>query len=136
MNLRVLTSINAFITIMTFSAVVYAVSHIRPSQAERRTTSAKLHSRNERGTHLSHTNSFRDITDVRVDKLASVPSELYEVLSLTTPEQIAALALKFNDLSYDAPTLGAVGNFFQTWANIDGKAALAAAFRLRDLRLK
>jgi len=53
---------------------------------------------------LSHTNNFRDITDVRVDKLAPVPSsELYEVLSRTTPEQIAALA---------------------------------AAFRLRDLRFK
>jgi hypothetical protein len=137
MNWRVLTAINALIAIVTISAVVYAVSHIRPLQAERRTTSAKLHSRNERAAHLSHTNSFRDITDVRVDKLASVPSsELYEVLSRTTPEQIAALALKFNDLSYDAPTLGAVGTFFQTWANIDGKAALAAAFRLRDLRLK
>jgi hypothetical protein len=137
MNWRVLTAINALIAIVTISAVAYAVSHIRRSHAERRSTGAELHSRNQRAATLPHTNSFRDITDVRVDKLASVlSSELYEVLSRATPEQIAALALKFNDLSYDAPTLGAVGTFFQTWANIDGKAALTAAFRLRDLRLK
>lgn len=137
MNWRLVTAINALIPIVTISVGIYAVCHIRHSQPERRPTDTELNSRNKTEDYLWRADNLRDITSVRVDKLASVPpSELYEVLSSATPEQILALAMKFNDLPSDAPTLGAVEMFFKTLAQINGNAALVTAFRIKDVRLR
>src|SRR5206468_12430100 len=46
------------------------------------------------------------------------------------------LAMKFNELPPNVRTAGGIGMFFQAWAELDGKAALLGAFKLKDLELK
>ena len=53
-----------------------------------------------------------------------------------TPEQLAALAAKFNDAPTDARTLGGMGVFFQAWAQLDPNGALTGAFQLQDVTMK
>lgn len=65
--------------------------------------------------------------------MASVPpNEIHEILLKSTPAEITALVLKFNDLPPNGPTLGAMDMFFQAWAETDGMSALKAAFLIKD----
>ncbi len=81
--------------------------------------------------------SASDISQMRVDKIGSVPpSELYQVLSRATPEQITALVRKFDDLRYNGPTHAATAVFFQAWSELDGKKALQSALGLKDAKLR
>jgi len=74
---------------------------------------------------------------MRVESFASVaPAEYYEILLRATPEQIATIALQFNDLPTNSRTGGALGMFFQAWAELDGKAALDGAFQIKDLAFR
>jgi hypothetical protein len=137
MNWRLATSINALIALVTITAVIYGASQLRHWDSQHKTKTAEVTPANSSAPRRSIATGMSDITEVRVDKLASVPSpELHEVLWGATPEQIRTLALKFNDLPSDAPTLGAVGVFFKAWTEIDGKAALQGAFQLKNLTLK
>jgi hypothetical protein len=53
-----------------------------------------------------------------------------------TPEQLAALAAKFNEAPTDARTLGGMGVFFQAWAQLDPNSALTGALQLQDVTMK
>jgi hypothetical protein len=57
-------------------------------------------------------------------------------MSRATPEQLAAMALKFNDAPTDARTFGGMGIFFQAWAQLDPNAALIGAFRIDDVAMR
>jgi hypothetical protein len=135
MTSRTITILNAAIAVVTVTAVTLDLQsrhrdHVRATSAARPSSRAN-------GLSKDRPHLYNDVIDVRVDKLSSVPpSELYEVLMQATPEEIAALALKFNNLPPDGPSIGSVGMFFQAWAEIDGLAALEGAFRINDLQLK
>ena len=76
-----------------------------------------------------------DLTEMRVDDLAVVPpTELYDILLRASPEQIAKIALKFNDRPSNSHSTGAIAIFFQAWAELDPAHALEGAFRLKDAR--
>jgi hypothetical protein len=113
-------------------------------RTENREALAKRTAAAERGKLEEHSSGAgnqdgeaRDSTQMRVDKLASVPpSQLYQVLMRSSPEEIAALGLKFNDLPKNGKTIGATAIFFQAWAELDGKSALQGAFQIRDTGLR
>lgn len=78
-----------------------------------------------------------DITQMRVDDLAVVPpAELYDVLMRCSPEEIAKIALKFNDLPNNSYFSGAALMFFQAWAELDPVHALEGAFRVKEIAVK
>jgi len=58
------------------------------------------------------------------------------LMDRATPEQLAALAAKFNEAPTDARTLGGLGVFFQVWTQLDPKAALIGAFQLNDITFR
>jgi hypothetical protein len=58
------------------------------------------------------------------------------VLMRSSPEEIAALGLKFNELPKNGKSIGAAGVFFQAWAELDGKSALVGAFQIKDNGLR
>src|SRR4029077_6721620 len=80
---------------------------------------------------------FSSFSDLRIDKLDSVPpAEFYELFVSATPEEMNAVAMKFNELPANVRTAGGIGMFFQAWAALDAKAALLGAFKLKDPELK
>src|SRR5205814_58589 len=73
--------------------------------------------------------ALNDLSQARVDDLGAVPAiELTQIMRRATPEELAALAYKFNEAPTDARTMGGMAVFFQDWAEIDPKAALIGAF--------
>ena len=81
--------------------------------------------------------SPHDLTNARVDDLGAVPAAaLTDIMLRATPEQLAAMALKFNDAPTDARTFGGMGIFFQAWAQLDPSAALIGAFRINDVAMR
>lgn len=139
MNWRVATTLNIAIAMVT---VVTAGLTIR--RTEHREALAKQTAETERRKLEEYSSAAgnqegwgSDGAQMRVDKLASVPpSQLYQVLMRSTPEEIAALGLKFNDLPKNGKTIGATAIFFQAWAELDGKSALQGAFQIRDTGLR
>jgi hypothetical protein len=75
-----------------------------------------------------------EIAETRVDDFGTIaPAEFYEVLLRATPDELASLALRFNQLPNNSRTMAAIGMFFQAWAELDAKSALAGAFQMRDV---
>jgi hypothetical protein len=143
MNWRLLTAINAAIALVTVSAVIFSVTRSLPerSRTQRRQTTA---SEPSGGTKQSksqqpkvHIESVDDLANARVDDLGSVPAvELTDLMRRATPEQLAAMAFKFNDAPTDARTFGGMGVFFQAWTELDPQAALRGAFRVNDVGMR
>ena len=143
MNWRLFTVINAAIALITVVAVIYDVSQPRGEHARsaRRKTvqsnpandQAKINDREAK----ARVEALADLSQARVDDLGSVPaSELTHMMDRATPEQLAALALKFNDAPVDGRTLGGMGIFFQAWSEVNPKGALLGAFQLKDVALR
>ncbi len=132
------------IALVTVGAVIFDLTRTRtptersrfePQQPTVQSNSAS-NSPAER-TPANRIESVDDLTNARVDDLGAVPAaELVELMRHATPEQLAAMALKFNDAPTDARTFGGMGVFFQAWAEIDPKAALAGAFRTNDVAMR
>jgi hypothetical protein len=138
MNWRWPTFVNAAIAFVTVSAVCFDVFRAphRGATARQTTMTESAKSHRSRAYHFTES-AMGDISDARVDDFASVPpSEFYEVLLRATPAEIAALALKFNELPNNGHTVGALGMFFQAWAELDGPSALEGAFRIKNVGLR
>jgi hypothetical protein len=137
MNWRIATTLNLAIAAVT---VLAALSIHRTEHRELLAKSAAAEI-GRSGQHSARSaiqeSAQNDTREMRVDDLASVPpSELYQVLMRSSPEEIAALGLKFNDLPKNGKSIGATGIFFQAWAELDGKSALVGAFQIKDNGLK
>lgn len=143
MNWRLLTAINAAIALITISAVIFGVSRTRPQRsrnvrrqnatAQPNSTDAKFDDKEAR----NRVEALTDLSNARVDDLGAVPaSELTHLMDRATPEQLAALAFKFNDAPTDARTFGGMGVFFQAWTQLDPRAALNGAFQLKDVTMR
>jgi hypothetical protein len=143
MNWRLLTAINAGIALITVSAVIFGIRGTRPQRARNvsrqniaaqpNLAAAKFDDKEAR----NRVEALTDISNARVDDLGAVPgSELTHLMNRVTPEQLAALALKFNDAPTDARTFGGMGVFFQAWTELDPKAALTGAFKLNDVAFR
>ena len=146
MNWRLLTAINAAIALVTVCAVIYMVTR---SPGPKRASRESTRTRSETNTNSTSTRpdeqagkkisieSPEDLTNARVDDLGAVPAvELTELMRRATPEQLAALAAKFNDAPTDARTLGGMAVFFQNWAELDPQNALIGAFKLNDVTFR
>jgi hypothetical protein len=140
MNWRLLTAINAGIALITLSSVIYLVN--RPRATRTRATAVRSVSTNEQKQAAdreakARVEALSDLSQARVDDLGAVPAaELTHLMDRATPEQLAALATKFNDAPTDARTLGGMGVFFQVWTQLDPKAALIGAFELKDITFR
>lgn len=138
MNWRSLTAINAAIAFITVVAVIFDVN-TRSHRAHTRTTvqsSAEQNQARERESK-ARIEAIDDLSQARVDDLGAVPAaELTQLMGRATPDQLAAMAFKFNDAPMDARTLGGLGVFFQAWTELDPKAALLGAFQLKDVTLR
>src|SRR6266404_8663408 len=142
MNWRLLTTINAIIALVTVGAVIFDLTRVRTgrSRSERQQTTFQSNLANNQPKERVDKNrieSLDDLANARVDDLGSVPAvELTELMGRATPEQLAAMALKFNDAPTDARTFGGMGVFFQAWAELNPKAALIGAFRINDVGMR
>lgn len=142
MNWRLLTAINAAIALVTLSAVIFDVTRTRTKRpaSRPRQTNVRSDSGNDQFDKQAARNrieSLDDISNARVDDLGAVQAaELTQLMNRATPEQLAAMALKFNDAPTDARTFGGMGVFFQAWTELDPKAALVGAFKLNDVALR
>jgi hypothetical protein len=143
MNWRLLTAINAAIALVTVSAVIFVVTRPAGEHAPTTTrkTSGRSDSRNENQASereaKARIEALADLSQARVDDLGSVQAaELAHLMDRATPEQLAALALKFNDAPTDARTLGGMAVFFQAWTQLDPNAALIGAFQLQDVTMR
>jgi hypothetical protein len=140
MNWRLLTVINAAIALITLSSVIYVVS--RPRVERTRAAAVRSVPTNEQKQAADREAKARvealdDLSQARVDDLGAVPAaELTHLMDRATPDQLAALALKFNEAPTDARTLGGMGMFFQAWAQLDPKASLTGALQLQDVTMK
>ena len=142
MNRRLFTIINAGIALVTVGAVIFDLTRTRtgPSRHQRQQTTAQAKSASdqaEKPQETIHIKSPDDLANMRVDDLGAVPAaELTHIMTGATPEQLAALAKKFNEAPTDARTFGGMGIFFQAWAQLDPKSALANAFLLNDVGMR
>jgi hypothetical protein len=141
MNWRLLTTINAIIALITVGAVLFDRTRPRTKQSsnERQETfrSNAVNNQTEKPAETNRIESVDDLANARVDDLGAVPAvELTELMRRATPEQLAALALKFNEAPTDARTFGGMGVFFQAWAQLDPSAALIGAFRINDVAMR
>jgi len=149
MNWRLVTIINAIIALVTVGAVIFDLKRPRTEgspkerpQTTSRSNSANSQSNSANNEHEERVDEIRiespdDLANARVDDLGAVPAAaLTELMSRATPEQLAALALKFNDAPTDARTFGGMGIFFQAWAQLDPSAALIGAFRINDVAMR
>ncbi|PZR71128.1 MAG: hypothetical protein DLM73_16375 [Chthoniobacterales bacterium] len=69
--------------------------------------------------------------------IATVPfQELYAVLSVRSPEEMTLLAQQLNELPPGRETKAKINTFFKAWAQLDAKAALAAAVSLKTVEAK
>jgi hypothetical protein len=143
MNWRLLTIINAAIALVTVGAVIFVIA-TRPRTKRSRDESARLIAQGNASSaqraeqrEQHDVELLDDISQARVDDLGAVPAnELTRLMGRATPEQLAAMAFKFNDAPTDARTFGGMAVFFQAWTELDPKAALAGAFRLKDVALR
>ena len=142
MNWRLLTTVNAIIALVTVGAVIFDLTRSRParSRSEHQPTtlqSNSAHNQSEERTERNRIESVDDLANARVDDLGAVPAvELTELMRRATPEQLAAMASKFNDAPTDARTFGGMGVFFQAWTELDPKAALVGAFGINDVAMR
>ena len=141
MNWRLLTTINAIIALVTVGAVLFDLTRpqTKHSSNQRQETfqSNAVNNQPEKPADTNRIESVEDLANARVDDLGAVPAvELTELMGRATPEQLAAMALKFNDAPTDARTFGGMGIFFQAWAQLDPKAALIGAFRINDVAMR
>lgn len=149
MNWRRVTIINVIIAVVTLGAVIFDLSRSRTERSDKehpqtrsQRSSANSQSKiaNDEGEGRAdkvRIESPHDLANVRVDDLGAVPAgALTELMHRATPEQLAALALKFNDAPTDARTFGGMGVFFQAWAQIDPAAALIGSFRINDVAMR
>src|SRR5437588_3659254 len=141
MNWRLLTTINAIIALVTVGAVLFDLTRPRNKQSSsKRQETFQTNAANNQLEEPADTNRIKtvdDLANARVDDLGAVPAvELTDLMRGATPEQLAALALKFNDAPTDARTLGGMGVFFQAWTQLDPKAALTGAFQLQDVTMR
>jgi len=149
MNWRLVTIINAAIALVTIGAVIFDLARPRTkgSPKERPQTTSQSNSANfqpdsanneaEERADKIRIESPDDLANARVDDLGAVPAvELTDIMFRATPEQLAAMALKFNDAPTDARTFGGMGIFFQAWAQLDPSAALTGAFRINDVAMR
>ncbi len=127
MNWRLLTAINAAIALVTVTAVIFDLTR---SRGERSHATVRSNPTNEQKQATDREAKARiealdDLSKARVDDLGAVPAaELTHLMDRATPEQLAALASKFNEAPTDARTLGGMGVFFQAWTELDPHAAL------------
>lgn len=144
MNWRLLTTINAAIALVTVGAVIFDLTRTRTGRSrsgrEQTTSRANLannhHQPEERAVKV-RIESVDDLANARVDDLGSVPAaELTELMRRLTPEQLAAMAFRFNEAPTDARTFGGMGVFFQAWAELDPQAAVVGAFRINDVAMR
>src|SRR5439155_16429957 len=142
MNWRLVTIINAIIALVAVGAVIFDVARPRTdgSPKEPPQTTSQSNSANndaEEWADKIRIESPEDLANARVDDLGAVPAaELTELMGRATPEQLAAMASKFNDAPTDARTFGGMGVFFQSWAELDPKAAFIGAFRIHDVGMR
>src|SRR6516165_8137261 len=141
MNWRLLTTINAIIALVTVGAVLFDLTRPRTkhSSNQRQETfqSNAVSNQPEKPADTNRIESVDDLANARVDDLGAVPAaELTELMRRATPEQLAALALKFNEAPTDARTFGGMGMFFQAWAQLDPGTALIGAFRINDVAMR
>src|SRR4051812_29134499 len=103
MNRRLFTIINVLVALITVGAVVFDVTRKKagPSRPVRQATAARSGSASKTSGEKagsSQIESVDDLTEARVDDLGSVPAvHLTELMRRMSPEQLAELALKFND---------------------------------------
>ena len=139
MNWRVLTAINAAIALVTVSAVIFDLTRSRDERAHTTVRSNPTSEQSQAAEReaKARVEALEDISQARVDDLGSVPAgELTQLMNRATPEQLAAMAFKFNDAPTDSRTFGGMGVFFQAWTELDPKAALTGAFQLRDVTMR
>jgi len=144
MNWRLLTAINAAIALVTVSAVIFGISRTRsqrPGNVRRQNVAAAQPNletaKFDDKAARSRVEALTDLSNARVDDLGAVPAaELTHLMDRATPEQLAALALKFNDAPTDARTFGGMAVFFQAWTQLDPEAALTGAFQLKDVTMR
>ncbi len=144
MNWRLLTAINAAIALVTVGAVIFDLTRARTGQSRRerqpttfQANSASNHHQPEERADKVRIESVDDLANARVDDLGSVPAaELTELMRRLTPEQLAAMAFRFNEAPTDARTFGGMGVFFQAWAELDPQAAVVGAFRINDVAMR
>jgi hypothetical protein len=149
MNWRLFTTINVIIALVTVGAVIFDLARPRSERSpkEHLQTASQPNSANSRSNSVNNEVEERadqiriespdDLANARVDDLGAVPAAaLTELMARATPEQLAAMALKFNDAPTDARTFGGMGIFFQAWAQLDPNAALIGAFRINDVAMR
>ncbi len=144
MNWRLLTAINAAIALVTVSAVIFGISRTRsqrPGNVRRQNVAAAQPNletaKFDDKAARSRVEALTDLSNARVDDLGAVAAaELTHLMDRATPEQLAALALKFNDAPTDARTFGGMAIFFQAWTQLDPKSALSGAFQLNDVTMR
>lgn len=140
MNWRLLTAINTAIALITLSSVIYLVN--RPRAERGRATAVRSVPTNEQKQVAdreakARVEALADLSQARVDDLGAVPAaELTHLMDRATPEQLAALALKFNDAPTDARTFGGMAVFFEAWAQLDPNTALIGAFGINDVQMR
>jgi len=139
MNWRLLTAINAAIALITIAVVIFAITRSGPEKirAQRATQSPAENKDGSESSEKKVVQHLDNFSQARVDNMGAVPAaELTQLMSRADPEQIAALAQKFNEAPVDAHTMGGLGVFFQGWAGLDPNAALVGAFQLSDVTLR
>lgn len=142
MNWRLATMINGAIALITISAVIVDLTRSRPqhkaSEVEGKSNPATNQTAEAAAEGREHPlENLGEISDIRVNDLGAVAAaELTQIMGRATPAELAALALKFNNLPIDGHTLGGLGVFFQAWSELDPKSALLGAFRLKDTTLR
>src|SRR5205085_6609806 len=139
MNWRLLTIINAGIALITIVVVIFGMTRSRPekSRAQRANKSASERKQALESSEKKAVEHLDDFSQARVDNMGAVPAaELTQLMGRANPDQIAALAQKFNDVPVDAHTMGGLGVFFQSWTGLDPNAALVGAFQLGDVTLR
>jgi FtsZ-interacting cell division protein ZipA len=118
MNWRLLTAINGAIALITIAAVIFGLTHSRTEKVRAQRAPQSVAGKKQ-GLDSSEKNVVQHLdyfSQARVDNMGAVPAaELTQLMTRADPDQIAALAQKFNDVSVDAHTMGGLGVFFQAW---------------------
>ena len=134
--------INGAIALITIGAVIVDLTRSRPqhkaSEVEAKSNLATNQTAETAAERREHPlDNLSEISDIRVNDLGAVAAaELTQIMGRATPAELAALALKFNNLPIDGHTLGGLGVFFQAWSELDPNSALVGAFRLKDTTLR
>lgn len=136
------------IALVTVGAVIFDVARPRSEKSpnQRRQLTSQSNSANSQSSSADdkaeernkvRIESVDDLANAAVDDLGAVPAgALTELMHRATPEQLAAMALKFNQAPTDARTFGGMAVFFQAWAQLDPNAALIGAFRVNDIAMR